>query len=46
VLSPSLDLAWPDGRKRSTYHDIKWNESMNVLYASGKDKLLDLYTLA
>lgn len=46
VLSAPLEFVWPDGRKRTTYHDIKWNESLNVLLAAGKDKLLDMYTLA
>ncbi|KAL4437101.1 hypothetical protein ABPG75_004240 [Micractinium tetrahymenae] len=46
VLSAPLELVWPDGRKRATYHDVKWNESLNVLLAAGKDKLVDMYTLA
>ncbi|KAL4424815.1 hypothetical protein ABPG77_000855 [Micractinium sp. CCAP 211/92] len=46
VLSGPLDLTWPNGAKRSTYHDVKWNESLNVLLAAGKDKLVDMYTLA
>lgn len=46
VLSGPLELTWPNGAKRSTYHDVKWNESLNVLLAAGKDKLVDMYTLA
>lgn len=46
VLSAPLELAWPDGQRRATYHDIKWNEALNVLLAAGKDKLVDMYTLA
>lgn len=46
MLSAPLELAWPDGQRRATYHDIKWNEALNVLLAAGKDKLVDMYTLA
>ncbi len=46
VLSEPVVMAWPDGRPRSTYHDVKWNEAVGLLYAVGKDKLVDLYALA
>lgn len=46
VLSAPVEAAWPDGRRRGTYHDIKWNEPLNLLYAAGKDKLVDMYALA
>ena len=35
VLSPPVVAAWPDGRRRSTYHDIKWHEAAGLLYAAG-----------
>ena len=43
MLSAPVVAAWPDGRKRATYHDIRWNDS--VLYAGGKDKMIDIYSL-
>ena len=45
VLTAPVVAAWLDGRKRATYHDIKWNEPLGLLYAAGKDKLVDMYTL-
>lgn len=35
VLSPPVVAAWPDGHRRSTYHDIKWHEAAGLLYAAG-----------
>lgn len=45
VLSPPVVVAWPDGGRRSTYHDVKWNEAQGLLYAAGKDKCVDILTL-
>lgn len=45
MLTAPVVAAWPDGRKRATYHDIKWNEPLGLLFAAGKDKLVDMYTL-
>ena len=45
VLTAPVVAAWPDGRKRATYHDLKWNEPLGLLYAAGKDKLVDMFTL-
>ena len=38
--------AWPDGRRRATYHDVRWSEAAGLLYAAGKDKVVDVYALA
>ncbi|PSC75543.1 guanine nucleotide-binding beta subunit [Micractinium conductrix] len=46
VLSDPLAFSWPDGRKRAAYHDVRWNEPLGLLYGAGKDKLIDMYTLA
>lgn len=46
VLSEPVVASWPDGRPRNTYHDVKWNEALGLLYAVGKDKVVDLYALA
>jgi hypothetical protein len=46
VLSEQVVAAWPDGQPRSIYHELKWNEPLGLLIAVGKDKLVDMFTLA
>ncbi|KAI3433851.1 hypothetical protein D9Q98_003654 [Chlorella vulgaris] len=46
VLSEPVVAAWPDGQPRSIYHELKWNEPLGLLIAVGKDKLVDMFTLA
>lgn len=46
VLSEPVVAAWPDGQPRSIYHELKWNEPLGLLIAVGKNKLVDMFTLA
>ena len=41
-----VEVAWPGGRRPATYHDVKWNEGAGMLYAAGKDFVVDMYALA
>ena len=41
-----VEPAWPDGSRRAAYHDVKWNEGRSLLYAAGKDKVVDVFALA
>lgn len=46
ALTQPIVAAWPDGRQRATYHDVRWNEAAGLLYAAGKDKVIDVYAMA
>lgn len=34
-----------DGRRIGRYHDLKWANGRNVLYAAGDDMRIDVYSL-